>query len=158
MNCPNCGLDANRVSHTSAWMDGAAIRRKRECTLCGHRWSTVELPEDWEDPDDELTPDAYQRAAMRTAGQNRGSKLLLNGLMGLNGEAGECIDSLKKSLFQGHELDRDGLVEELGDVLWYVAISAQALGVRLSEVMKRNVAKLYKRYPEGFDPERSVNR
>ena len=78
---------------------------------------------------DELTANDYQRAAMRTASgmqyslfddPNKG--LLLNGVMGLNGEAGECIDIVKKSLFQGHEIDREHLIEELGDTAWYIAV------------------------------------
>lgn len=112
-----------------------------------------------------LTADDYQRAAMRTASgmqyslfddPNKG--LLLNGVMGLNGEAGECIDIVKKSLFQGHELDRDHLIEELGDCAWYLAVAAYALDVPLSEVLQRNINKLKERYPEGFDKARSVNR
>ena len=73
---------------------------------------------------------------------------LLNGCMGLNGEAGECIDLLKKHLFQGHELDREKLIEELGDVLWYCAELAAGLDVGLAEVARRNIEKLRRRYPK----------
>ena len=53
-----------------------------------------------------MTPNDYQQAALRTAPKDLPpDRLLLNGLMGLNGEAGEAIDILKKHLFQGHELD-----------------------------------------------------
>ena len=83
---------------------------------------------------------------------------ILNGLMGLNGEAGECIDILKKFLFQGHELDEEHLAEELGDVAWYLAVTADALGYTLEEIFKMNIEKLRKRYPDGFEEERSVNR
>lgn len=112
---------------------------------------------------DKLTANDFQRAAMRTAsgmdheGYN-GRGLLLNAVMGLNGEAGEVIDHVKKVCFQGHELDREHLVEELGDVAWYLAVCAEALGVTLEEVMKRNIDKLKARYPEGFDKARSINR
>lgn len=108
-----------------------------------------------------MTINEYQKAAMRTAsGVTAATKenLLLNGVMGLNGEAGECIDAVKKWIFQGHELDKEKLVKELGDVCWYLAISAEALGVPLEEVMQRNVDKLMERYPEGFDPEKSLHR
>ena len=108
-----------------------------------------------------MTINEYQKAAMRTASgvcAKTRENLLLNGVMGLNGEAGECIDMVKKHLFQGHDLDKDKLVKELGDVCWYLAISAEALGVTLEEVMQRNVDKLLERYPDGFDPEKSVHR
>ena len=78
--------------------------------------------------------------------------------MGLNGEAGEVIDHVKKVCFQGHELDREHLIEELGDTAWYLAVCAEALGVTLEEVLNRNIAKLKARYPDGFDKARSVNR
>lgn len=84
--------------------------------------------------------------------------MVLNGVMGLNGEAGECIDIVKKHLFQGHELYIDKLVDELGDVLWYAAVTAAGIGVTLEDVMQHNIDKLRKRYPDGFDVERSVHR
>ena len=110
-----------------------------------------------------ITPNIYQDECLRTNSEYYGysdKKLaqLQNGLMGLNGEAGECIDILKKVLFQGHELDRQHLAEELGDVLWYVAISADALGYPLESIMIMNRDKLRYRYPDGFEVSRSVNR
>lgn len=105
-----------------------------------------------------MTGNEYQNAALRTAAGLNHKQLLINGVMGLNGEAGEVIDLVKKHLFQGHELPTDKLLDELGDTLWYLAISAAAIGRNLEEVMAHNVAKLLKRYPDGFDAERSVNR
>lgn len=71
-----------------------------------------------------MTPNDYQQAALRTApGDLPPERLLLNSLMGLNGEAGEAIDILKKHLFQGHELDTEHMAKELGDVAWYLAVS-----------------------------------
>lgn len=110
-----------------------------------------------------LTANDFQRAAMRTASgmnyDNAGENgLLLNGLMGLNGESGECIDIMKKHIFQGHELDREHLIEELGDVAWYLAVCCEGIGVSLEEVMEKNIEKLRARYPEGFDKARSINR
>jgi NTP pyrophosphatase (non-canonical NTP hydrolase) len=112
---------------------------------------------------DNLTANDYQRMAMRTASGMQNDVvgehgLLLNGLMGLNGEAGECVDILKKTLFQGHELDREHMIEELGDVAWYLAVACEGIGATLEEVMFSNVWKLMKRYPEGFDKARSINR
>ena len=83
---------------------------------------------------------------------------LIDGLMGLNGEAGEAIDIVKKYLFHGHELDKIHLAKELGDVAWYLAVTADVIGYSLEDILKMNIDKLRKRYPEGFDPERSINR
>lgn len=106
-----------------------------------------------------MTINEYQRAALRTASnENENYPRLLNGLMGLCGEAGEAIDILKKNLFHGHDLDKEHLAKELGDVAWYLAVSADALGYDLETILQMNVDKLMKRYPEGFDTERSKYR
>ena len=83
---------------------------------------------------------------------------LINGALGLTGEAGEVSDMIKKYIFHGHDLDRDDLVKELGDVCWYVALISRAIGVNLEDVMSLNIEKLKKRYPEGFSEEASINR
>lgn len=95
---------------------------------------------------------------MRTAGEFSREDCLLNAALGLCGESGEVADLIKKYRFQGHELDTAKLIKELGDVQWYIALAASALGVSLSEIMMRNIEKLRKRYPNGFDPERSIHR
>ena len=74
------------------------------------------------------------------------------------GESGECIDILKKHEFQGHELNKDKLLDELGDVLWYVTQAAVGISATLEDVAQHNVEKLRRRYPEGFSADRSVNR
>lgn len=112
---------------------------------------------------DQLTANDYQRAAMRTASgmdsdEYDGRGLLMNAVMGLNGEAGEVIDHVKKVCFQGHELDRLHLIEELGDVAWYLAVCCEAIDTSLEEVLQNNIDKLRKRYPDGFDKSRSINR
>lgn len=101
----------------------------------------------------------YQALAQRTCNiTNEPDDKIMNGCMGLNGEAGECIDLLKKARFQGHGMEREKMIEELGDVLWYCAELACGLGVTLEEVAQRNIDKLRRRYPEGFSAERSRNR
>lgn len=64
----------------------------------------------------------------------------------------------QKHLAQGHALDRDGLIKELGDVAWYLAETATALDIGLDEVLERNIEKLKNRYPEGFSAEKSQHR
>lgn len=98
----------------------------------------------------------YQKLAMRTANQK--CRSLANAGLGLGGESGEVQDIIKKHLFQGHELNKDKLVEELGDVCWYVALASELVGVDLETVMQGNIDKLKARYPEGFSEEQSVNR
>lgn len=111
----------------------------------------------------QFTPNDYQKACLRTESvapnlNNNQYSRILQGLMGLNGEAGECIDILKKVLFQGHDLDKERLAGELGDVAWYLAVSADAIGYDLETIFKKNIEKLNKRYPDGFDAEKSVHR
>ena len=106
-----------------------------------------------------MTINEYQKLAMTTLNPELSKKdVLINGVMGLCGESGEAIDIVKKHLAQGHELDREGLIKELGDIAWYLAETAYALDVPLEEVFRRNLDKLKSRYPEGFDPERSIHR
>ena len=105
-----------------------------------------------------MTGKEYQVKAMRTASSLSRENLLLNGVMGLNGEAGECIDLMKKTMFQGHELDKEKLLDELGDILWYVGITCEGLGITMDEAMTHNIEKLMKRYPDGFSVERSIYR
>ena len=106
-----------------------------------------------------MTINEYQKLAMTTLNPALSkTDILLNGVMGLCGEAGEAIDIVKKHLHQGHELDKDKLTKELGDIAWYLAETATALDISLEEVLERNIEKLRSRYPEGFSAERSVNR
>lgn len=106
-----------------------------------------------------MTANEYQRLAMTTLNPALDKKdVLINGVMGLCGEAGEAIDIVKKHLAQGHALDRDGLIRELGDVAWYLAETATALDVDLEDVLARNIEKLQRRYPAGFDTEKSIHR
>ena len=108
---------------------------------------------------DELSVSDYARMAMRTSGEyDSWYSKMKNAVYGLNGEAGECIDIMKKYEFQGHDFDREHMIEELGDVAWYLPLAADALGVTLEEILLRNIEKLKSRYPDGFDKARSINR
>lgn len=106
-----------------------------------------------------MTGNEYQALARRTINPAlTQEKMLINGAMGLGGESGEVLDLMKKHLFHGHPLDREAMVKELGDVAWYLAECATALEVPLDEILKTNIEKLKKRYPEGFCTERSLHR
>lgn len=106
-----------------------------------------------------MNVDEYQKLALRTAPKNltRGDEML-NGLMGLNGEAGEAIDIYKKTLYMGHPFDKEHMIKELGDVCWYLALICHGMDVPMSEVLEKNITKLKARYPEGFDTDKSLNR
>ena len=99
----------------------------------------------------------YQELAMRTLNPELSKKdVLINSVMGLCGESGEAIDIVKKWLAHGHELDKEHLEKELGDIAWYLAEAATALDLPLESIFQANIDKLKKRYPEGFDTERSM--
>lgn len=78
--------------------------------------------------------------------------------IGLAGEAGEVANLVKKGIFHRHGLDVDKVLDELGDVLWYVSSLCDELGFSLEDVMAYNIDKLRKRYPDGFNSEDSLNR
>ena len=106
-----------------------------------------------------MTINEYQSLALRTLNPALSEKdVLINGVMGLCGEAGEAIDLVKKHLAQGHALDREALIGELGDVAWYLAETAHALDVDLETVLAGNIEKLRRRYPQGFEREKSIDR
>ncbi len=106
-----------------------------------------------------MTINEYQKLAMTTQNPALSERdVLLNGVMGLCGESGEAIDIVKKWLAQGHELDKAHLAKELGDIAWYLAETATALGLTLEEILQANIDKLKARYPEGFSTEKSLHR
>lgn len=106
-----------------------------------------------------MTVQEYQREAMRTKNANLSpSDHLLEGALGLNGEAGEIADMLKKHLFQGHDFKKPDLIDELGDVMWYIALICECQHLSMNGVMQHNIDKLATRYPDGFTSEASINR
>lgn len=110
-----------------------------------------------EEPNGEpMTGNAYQTLAMRTA--REACRNLSNVGLGLAGEAGECADIIKKYLHQGHPFNREKFLKELGDVAWYLALGCTVVGAKLDDVLRGNIEKLKNRYPDGFDPEHSINR
>ena len=91
----------------------------------------------------------YQQLAMTTLAPHLDRKeVLINSVMGLCGESGEVIEIVKKWLVKKDQLNRDRMIEELGDVAWYIAEAATALGVSLENILQANIDKLKNRYPE----------
>ena len=154
IKCSECPFAVGKIKHCLVIdIDGDAV------TPC-------EWPIDWPEAEpiskasatDPLTLNDYQRMARRTAGSERKSDKMEESLFGLAGEVGELCDHYKKYMHQGHDIDYDHMAEEAGDVMWYLAEIADALGMPLEDIAQRNIEKLRKRYPEGFDPDRSINR
>lgn len=100
----------------------------------------------------------YQQLANRTAPAGNQRSIATNLAMGLAGEAGEVVDYLKKVLFHAHDFDRENLVKELGDLMWYASQLALVYDIELNEVAEKNIEKLKKRYPAGFSTTDSINR
>ena len=95
-------------------------------------------------------------------GKGANIERLLTAGVGINAEGGEFLEIIKKMIFQGKPWNLDNkehLIIELGDLMWYVAQACMALEISIDEVIARNVTKLEKRYPGGsFDPYYSENR
>jgi NTP pyrophosphatase (non-canonical NTP hydrolase) len=105
--------------------------------------------------------DQYVAAASRTANRSAESTTRdrrINFALGLVGEAGEVANLVKKTEFHGHPLGRPALVDELGDVLWYLAMLADEHGISFDELASHNISKLRTRYPSGFSEEASRQR
>jgi NTP pyrophosphatase (non-canonical NTP hydrolase) len=100
----------------------------------------------------------YTKEVHRTCSIEDPRELLILTALGIAGESGEVVDTLKKVLYHSHELNVTELSKEIGDLLWYMVLLCDTIGVRLDDVMQANVEKLQKRYPQGFDPERSQKR
>ena len=92
----------------------------------------------------------YQAAANRTLYGNE--QVLTNCALGLAGESGQLIDLIKDYTFKGKDLDRDKLIDEMGDVLWYLSQIAQWADIPFDEVAEKNIETLNQRYPNGFTP------
>lgn len=116
-----------------------------------------------------MNPTRYQTDASRTAptpDQNQAIKLrllsadpdLLHAAMGICTEAGEFQDAIKKVVIYNAPLDRHNLEEELGDLMWYIALACNALNIKLSNVMNANIVKLRQRYPQAFSEADAVAR
>jgi|ERR1044071_6631229 NTP pyrophosphatase (non-canonical NTP hydrolase) len=112
-----------------------------------------------------MTATEYQKACQRTkssiclsiSGMARHEDLI-HACMGINTESGELTDALKKFLFYCKPLDMVNVVEEIGDLLWYIAILCEYTGLSMEEIMEKNINKLKVRYPLKFSTDNANNR
>lgn len=98
----------------------------------------------------------YQKQVERT--RNYDNTELGNYTLGLVCEAGEVGDIIKKHIYHHHDLDKEKIISELGDVMWYLNNICNVLDISIEEVAKSNIEKLMKRYPNGFSKDDSINR
>lgn len=126
-----------------------------------------------------MTGNEYQELAMRTFDGKAAERLnspftvynadsknlgiidipaLINGVLGLTGEAGEVADLVKKGIFHEKGFDMDHIKKEVGDVCWYIALICKTCSFDLDSIFEANIEKLKNRYPDGFDVERASHR
>ena len=100
----------------------------------------------------------YQKLAARTIAKGMSNnEIESHALHGMVGEIGE-IHSIYQKMYQGHCPEATHLKKELGDLLWFIAEYCTARGWKLEEIMQLNIDKLKKRYPDGFEADRSLHR
>ncbi len=109
----------------------------------------------------------YQELSQRTNTQDkteiqeRLTKLnldSLHALIGISTESGELLDAFKKHIFYGKAIDQANIKEEIGDLMWYVALLCNANGFDFYKILETNIEKLKARYPEGFKKEQATDR
>ena len=99
----------------------------------------------------ESNTEIFQREAKRSLRDDLPYEAMCSNMcMGLAGEIGEVIDIMKKHIYQGKELDITDVIEEVGDVLWYIANFCNVNNITMDECMESNIKKLRKRFPNGF--------
>ena len=99
----------------------------------------------------ESNTEIFQREARRSLRDDLPYEATCSNMcMGLAGEIGEVIDIMKKHIYQGKELDITDVIEEVGDVLWYIANFCNVNNITMDECMESNIKKLRKRFPNGF--------
>ena len=107
-----------------------------------------------------MTPKQYMKAASRTMptkddyafdGLNGLTPEIEHAIIGITSEAGELTDIIKKVKMYHQQLDKVNLIEEAGDIMWYLAVLSKATGVSFEEIWKKNIDKLKIRWPEKYN-------
>lgn len=83
---------------------------------------------------------------------------LLHASFGISSESGEVADAIKRFVFYGRPIDRINLIEEAGDLLWYINVLLDAANSTFDEAMERNIAKLKARFGDKFTEAKALNR
>ena len=156
-HCPKCG-----------WVTGLEDNGNMVCLKCGWSWDDSLGYQNWltNGKTTEICKmnitisqtDNYRWTVLRTAMNSSANILttlestsLIYAALGLAGETGEVVEIIKKHVFHGKALDKEKLIDELGDVRWYLEYLCVQMGVEMAEVEERNRKKLEARYPNGFN-------
>ena len=115
-----------------------------------------------------ITPSEYVELAVRTENKDHSGIIgrltnfkivrLFHAFIGMVTEVGELAGALKKYVIYGRPLDVDNVLEEIGDLLWYVALALKVLDVPMEQVMLMNIAKLQARFGEAYSDEKEKGR
>jgi NTP pyrophosphatase (non-canonical NTP hydrolase) len=112
-----------------------------------------------------MTPSQYMENAKKTESKKykfestgKITPRIEHGAMGAVTEAGELMDIVKKCKIYGKEFDKLHMIEEMGDLMWYLAILCDDLEVSFEEVWEKNIKKLKTRYPERYTDDNAINR
>jgi NTP pyrophosphatase (non-canonical NTP hydrolase) len=105
----------------------------------------------------EFTPD-FVRLEGQTPEHNFMVARALHAILGLMTEVGEAADMLKKHIIYGKQLDELNLLEEGGDITWYLSLLFVALRKSIEQAMEMNIAKLRLRYGAKFTAHAALNR
>ena len=100
----------------------------------------------------------YKTESARTLIDKGHDMNLLHAAMGIGTEAGEVLDAFKRKIFYGRQLDVVNVKEEIGDIMWYVAILLRELDLDFEEILQLNIDKLRARFPEKFTEGNALNR
>lgn len=135
------------------------------CSTCEHSWQTsfseiCQSCEDFSNYKEQCKMNAteYLILSSRTDEAKDFNTQMLHGILGVTSEAGELADHLKRHTFYGTPFDVGNVKEECGDLMWYIALICRACGFTIEDVMGANIAKLKKRYPNGFTKDLAVVR
>ena len=108
----------------------------------------LSYPEDWtpDNPDIQANMVRYDQFVLQLFKTDTAPNMMNHAVMGVAGEAGELIDAIKKHTVYGKPLDRTNVIEELGDLRFYMQALQNILGITESELLQHNADKLAKRY------------
>lgn len=112
-----------------------------------------------------MEPSDYIRKALRTENKIYSFRRTENvtpriehAIMGIVTESGELMDAIKKAKIYRKKMDKTNLIEEMGDLMWYLALLTDELGTSFEKIWDKNIRKLTVRYPEKYSNSKATKR